>query len=142
MRAMGDLPSGILTFLFTDIEGSTRLWQSDADAKAAALARHDDIMRAAVSLSRPTPSMPSRSGTPDPVPAEPVQREKRDQRMITRTAEPCLDEEPAEFVAVQSQVRDLMGVLPVYPVRNPAIAPRSVAFKGSSRRTSSTVVDC
>jgi len=30
-----------LTFLFTDIEGSTRRWQEDRDAMAAALAAHD-----------------------------------------------------------------------------------------------------
>ena len=36
------------TFLFTDIEGSTRLWEEHGDAMAAALARHDEILNAAV----------------------------------------------------------------------------------------------
>jgi predicted ATPase len=40
--------SGIVTFLFTDIEGSTRRWEADADAMAAALLRHDDVLREAV----------------------------------------------------------------------------------------------
>jgi predicted ATPase len=34
--------------LFTDIEGSTRLWESVPEAMAAALARHDEILRAAI----------------------------------------------------------------------------------------------
>ena len=38
-------PSGVLTFLFTDIEGSTRRWEADADAMRAALSAHDDLMR-------------------------------------------------------------------------------------------------
>jgi hypothetical protein len=28
----GTLPSGTVTFLFTDVEGSTRLWAADKDA--------------------------------------------------------------------------------------------------------------
>ena len=36
-------PSGIVTFLFTDIEGSTRRWEADADAMRAALEAHDDL---------------------------------------------------------------------------------------------------
>jgi predicted ATPase len=34
-----------VTFLFTDIEGSTRLWQQAGDAMRSAVARHDDILR-------------------------------------------------------------------------------------------------
>ena len=41
-------PSGVVTFLFTDIEGSTRRWEADADAMRAALATHDDLMRETV----------------------------------------------------------------------------------------------
>ena len=40
---MAQLPSGTVTFLFTDIEGSTRLWQEQPDAMRPALARHDDL---------------------------------------------------------------------------------------------------
>ena len=36
------------SFLFTDIEGSTRRWQTDAEEMAAALASHDRILRVAV----------------------------------------------------------------------------------------------
>ena len=41
-------PSGTLTFLFTDIEGSTRLWDQHADAMTAALERHDEILRRSI----------------------------------------------------------------------------------------------
>ena len=38
-------------FLFTDIEASTRLWEEHPDQMAAALARHDSILRDAVERS-------------------------------------------------------------------------------------------
>jgi class 3 adenylate cyclase len=37
--------SGTVTFLFTDIEGSTRLWQADEAAMRSALSRHDQLLR-------------------------------------------------------------------------------------------------
>jgi class 3 adenylate cyclase len=39
---------GIVTFLFTDIEGSSRLWEEDPERMKFALARHDAISRAVV----------------------------------------------------------------------------------------------
>src|SRR5215211_9417040 len=42
---MGDPPSGVVTFLFTDVEGSTELWERDESAMDDALARHDLVMR-------------------------------------------------------------------------------------------------
>ena len=44
---MSNLPSGTVTFLFTDIEGSTTLAQHYPGAWSSALARHDAILRAA-----------------------------------------------------------------------------------------------
>jgi class 3 adenylate cyclase len=41
-------PSGVVTFLFTDIEGSTHRWEVDADEMRAELAAHDEVLRAAV----------------------------------------------------------------------------------------------
>ncbi|MGA5465820.1 ATP-binding protein [Mycobacterium sp. NPDC050041] len=38
-------PSGIVTFLFTDIEGSTRRWEADAGRMRVALAEHDESLR-------------------------------------------------------------------------------------------------
>lgn len=38
------LPSGTVTFLLTDIEGSTRHWEDDASTMAPAVARHYDIL--------------------------------------------------------------------------------------------------
>ena len=43
-----DLPSGTVTFLFTDIEGSTRRWESDPTAMRAALSAHDAVLAAAI----------------------------------------------------------------------------------------------
>ena len=45
---MSGLPSGTVTLLFTDVEGSTRLWEAERDAMAAALRRHDEILREAI----------------------------------------------------------------------------------------------
>src|ERR687898_257715 len=41
-------PTGTLTFLFTDIEGSTKLWERDSSVMQLALARHDEILRSAI----------------------------------------------------------------------------------------------
>jgi class 3 adenylate cyclase len=43
-------PSGVVTFLFTDVEGSTRRWEADADAMRAALAVHDEVLRKAIEV--------------------------------------------------------------------------------------------
>ncbi len=42
---------GVLTFLFTDIQGSTQLWEKYPQAMAIALARHDALLRQAVEAS-------------------------------------------------------------------------------------------
>ena len=47
MAAMTALPSGTVTFVFTDIEGSTRLLQELGDGYAAVVADHRRILRAA-----------------------------------------------------------------------------------------------
>lgn len=41
-------PTGVVTFLFTDIEGSTRRWESDADVMRAALLAHDEVLRTVI----------------------------------------------------------------------------------------------
>ena len=43
-----ELPSGTVTFLFTDIEGSTRLWEEHPGAMRDALACHDEVVRGAI----------------------------------------------------------------------------------------------
>ncbi len=45
---MPDLPTGTITFLFTDIEGSTTLWEHHPDTMAIALARHDALLRSVI----------------------------------------------------------------------------------------------
>jgi predicted ATPase/class 3 adenylate cyclase/Tfp pilus assembly protein PilF len=46
------LPSGTVTFLFSDIEGSAPLWEAAPDAMRTALARHNDILHAAIADGR------------------------------------------------------------------------------------------
>ena len=41
-------PSGTVTFLFTDVEASTRKWESDQTAMREAMARHDALIRGAI----------------------------------------------------------------------------------------------
>src|ERR1700744_1032181 len=38
-------PSGVVTFLFTDVEGSTRRWEADAEGMRVVLAAHDEVLR-------------------------------------------------------------------------------------------------
>src|SRR3954454_15014562 len=47
-RAMAELPSGTVTFLFTDIEGSTARWERDRAAMQEAVARQLAILRSLV----------------------------------------------------------------------------------------------
>ncbi len=47
---MSELPTGTVTFLFTDLEGSTRLWEKHPEAMEPSLARHDAILRDAVAV--------------------------------------------------------------------------------------------
>ena len=49
---MPELPTGTVTFLFTDVEGSTRLWEEHPEAMKAALARHDELVREAIESRR------------------------------------------------------------------------------------------
>ncbi|MDW3212972.1 MAG: adenylate/guanylate cyclase domain-containing protein [Ilumatobacteraceae bacterium] len=50
MGNRGDVavPSGVVAFLFTDVEGSTGLWATDAEAMAASLRVHDDVVRTGI----------------------------------------------------------------------------------------------
>ena len=41
-------PTGTVTFLFTDIEGSTKIWEDHPDAMRPALARHDGLLRRSI----------------------------------------------------------------------------------------------
>ena len=43
-----DLPSGTVSFLFTEVEGSTRLWDESPDVMTHAMPRHDELLRDAV----------------------------------------------------------------------------------------------
>src|SRR5580658_9172106 len=47
-----EAPSGTVTFLFTDIEGSTGLWESAPEAMQVALKRHDELLRSTIESAR------------------------------------------------------------------------------------------
>ena len=47
-QTITNLPAGIVTFLFTDIEGSTRLWERDPAAMRRAIERHNAILGQAI----------------------------------------------------------------------------------------------
>jgi class 3 adenylate cyclase len=44
------LASGVVTFLLTDVEGSTRMWEGDEDIMRASIARHYELLDAAITL--------------------------------------------------------------------------------------------
>ena len=46
--SIGPLPTGTVTFLFSDIEGSTQRWERDRAAMQDAVRRHDTLVRAAI----------------------------------------------------------------------------------------------
>src|ERR687884_140507 len=48
LRMSATVPSGTVTFLFTDIEGSTQLWEQHPRAMQQALARHDALLGASI----------------------------------------------------------------------------------------------
>lgn len=47
----GHPPSGTVTFLLTDLEGSTRMWEQHPDAMRAAMVRHDGILEDAITTN-------------------------------------------------------------------------------------------
>jgi predicted ATPase/class 3 adenylate cyclase/DNA-binding CsgD family transcriptional regulator len=49
--ATASLPQGVITFLLTDVEGSSRLWEADAAAMRAAMSLHDELVERAVGAS-------------------------------------------------------------------------------------------
>src|SRR5918997_4437095 len=46
--SMAELPTGTVTFLFTDIEGSTTRWEHQPELMQAAFRRHEAILRQAI----------------------------------------------------------------------------------------------
>jgi predicted ATPase/class 3 adenylate cyclase len=45
-------PSGTVTFLLTDLEGSTRMWEHDPEAMKSAIVRHDEILEKTIAAHR------------------------------------------------------------------------------------------
>src|SRR5690349_20439206 len=48
---MAELPTETVTFLFTDIEGSTRLWEQQSQTMRQAIARHDALLRDSIEIN-------------------------------------------------------------------------------------------
>ena len=48
MSRAAAIPTGTVTLLFTDVEGSTRLWEAEPGRMAQALRRHDELLRTAI----------------------------------------------------------------------------------------------
>ena len=48
LKSSVSLPTGTVTFLFSDIEGSTQRWEQHREAMKAAVARHEQLMTAAI----------------------------------------------------------------------------------------------
>jgi predicted ATPase/class 3 adenylate cyclase len=48
---MAELPDGVVTFLFTDVEGSTRMWEESPDSMMTALNQHDEVIDGAVNAN-------------------------------------------------------------------------------------------
>src|SRR5207248_1264632 len=54
IELMAMRPVGTVTFLFTDMEGSTRAWEAHPKETRAALQRHDEIVARAIEANRGT----------------------------------------------------------------------------------------
>jgi class 3 adenylate cyclase len=48
----GKPPSGTVTFLLTDLEGSTRMWEQEPEAMKAAMVRHDEILEKTIAANQ------------------------------------------------------------------------------------------
>jgi len=57
-----ELPEGVVTFLFTDVEGSTRMFEQAPDAMLEALRQHDEAIEAAVAAHGGIPVRPRGEG--------------------------------------------------------------------------------
>ena len=57
-----DLPSGLITYLFTDVQGSTPLWQQHPQEMQSVMARHDSLLMTAVEANGGTVVRPRGEG--------------------------------------------------------------------------------
>ena len=58
ITVMPELPDGVVTFLFTDVEGSTRLWEEAPDSMMAAIRQHDEEIEGAAEVNNGLPVRP------------------------------------------------------------------------------------
>jgi class 3 adenylate cyclase len=50
-RPEGRVPQGVVTFLLTDVEGSSRLWEKDVEAMRASIALHTELLERSVAAA-------------------------------------------------------------------------------------------
>lgn len=50
--SLDDIPTGTVAFFFTDVEGSTRMWENEPEKMRSALRRHDEIVRSAIESNK------------------------------------------------------------------------------------------
>ncbi len=62
ITVMPELPDGVVTFLFTDVEGSTRLWEEAPDSMMAAIRQHDAEIEGAAEVNNGIPVRPRGEG--------------------------------------------------------------------------------
>ena len=67
MGGGAELPTGVVTFLLSDIEGSSGLWERDPDGMACALELHDELIGRAVEATRRSSAEVQRRGRRDAV---------------------------------------------------------------------------
>ena len=100
-------PTGTVTFVFTDIEGSTSMWERDAKRMQRALARHDEIMRDVVAahggrVSSRWSATPATPPSPIPTrrwrPRSPPRRPSSQSRGILRALPPAAQDAIRERV--------------------------------------------
>jgi class 3 adenylate cyclase len=136
-------PTGTLTFLFTEIEGSKRMWQAAPDAMQAALVRHDATLRHDVEahgghVFKAAGDAFFAIGTADASfraklshslgrsPAEGSERERRDRRQSQSDPKPssmCFADRSFSS-APPDNVQDCDGATVQPPSRNGRITPR------------------
>ena len=71
MEERSPSPTGTVTFLFSDLEGSTKQWQEHPGAMGVAVARHDALLREAVEPTAGTSSRRWATPSTPPSPAPP-----------------------------------------------------------------------
>jgi len=135
---------GNLTFLFTDIEGSTRLWEEDAEAMRQALARHDSLLREVIESSGGRVFKTTGDGFCAVFPAATLAARAAVTAQLAITGyrmKPSLDIDECRSERIRNMDKEIAGAYDLKNVESSAHR-RSSAFIGSSNpeRSEGTVI--